>query len=58
MEYKIAHERDHRDLEYVVAELISEGWEPLGGVSFNAGWNCPEHYTQAMIRRKKEKNNY
>lgn len=38
MEYKIAHERTVEKLEYVVTELISMGWEPLGGVSFNEGW--------------------
>lgn len=53
MEYKIAHERNVEKLEYVVAELISVGWEPLGGVSFNEGWGCMGQYTQAMIRLKK-----
>jgi hypothetical protein len=53
MEYKIAHERNVEKLEYVVAELISVGWEPLGGVSFNEGWGCTGQYTQAMIRLKK-----
>ena len=53
MEYKIAHERNVHSLEYVVAELISVGWEPLGGISFNAGWGTNPQYTQAMIRRKK-----
>lgn len=53
MEYKIAHERSVKNLEYVVAELISMGWEPLGGVSFNEGWGCDGQYTQAMVRPKK-----
>lgn len=53
MEYKIAHERNFTNLEYAVAKLISNGWEPLGGVSFNEEyWGAPQ-YTQAMIRRKK-----
>lgn len=53
MEYKIAHERNVENLEYVVAKLISKGWEPLGGVAFNEGYACHAQYTQAMIRRKK-----
>lgn len=50
MEYKVVIASPlFGDFEAFVAELIAEGWRPIGGVSMDDG-NC----AQAMIRTKED----
>ena len=43
MTYKIAHKSTRSEFMWEVAVFIEQGYVPLGGVSFNAGW-----WTQAL----------
>ena len=49
MKDKIVQKGFRRDFEIDVNKLIQEGWKPLGGLSFNAGYGYGETYTQAML---------
>ena len=39
-----------KDIEQRVKELISDGWQPLGGISI-----CPGAYAQAMVKYSPDK---
>ena len=54
MKYKVVEESFRHDFEIEVNKLIKDGWEPLGGMSYSAGYGYGETYTQAMIFLDKE----
>ena len=49
MKYKIIEESYSVDLEREVNKAIKQGWMPLGGMSYSAGYGYGETYTQAML---------
>ena len=51
MEYKIVEAHYAATLARLVNELISEGWEPQGGVAIAFDSSNNAVYTQALIRR-------
>ena len=60
MEYEIAVGNSSENLEKVVAEMISEGWKPQGGIVaytsstsrlFGTTWNVS--FAQAMVKEEK-----
>lgn len=46
MEYAVASAPDLTSLWQFVAELLVEGYEPLGGLAYGDG-----HWAQALVRR-------
>lgn len=54
MKYKVVEKSSKHDLEIEVNNLIKAGWNPLGGMSYSAGYGYGETYTQAMILRGEE----
>lgn len=49
MKYKVVEQGSKYDFELQVNKLIKEGWKPLGGMSYSAGYGYGETYTQAML---------
>lgn len=49
MKYKVVENTFKDDFEIEVNKLISEGWKPLGGMSYSGIYGYGETYTQAMI---------
>lgn len=49
MKYKVVQRGFRHDFEIDVNKLIQEGWKPLGGMSYNAGYGYGESYSQAML---------
>ncbi len=45
MEYKLVQTFTQKGLEKDVNDLIFEGWQPQGGITYSAG-----SYMQAMVR--------
>ena len=62
MEYEIADATSSESLEKLVAEMIQEGWEPLGGVAIYTmnvargvmGNLAANHFVQAMVKKGKK----
>lgn len=52
LEYDIVESADIAILLEDVRKKISEGWEPIGGVSFGADSENVDIYLQSMIRRE------
>ena len=53
-DYMILSETSDSELAKKVREYISEGWEPLGGVSYGSShFSAVEVFVQAMIKREK-----
>ncbi len=55
MKYKIIEECNLEDLEININKLITDGWEPLGGVSLSLSESDDYVYksaAQAMIKRE------
>ena len=51
MEYKIVNKFSGELLEYYVNDLISKGWEPIGGICVNTDEFDRECLYQAMIKK-------
>lgn len=49
MKYKVVEKTFKHDFEIEINKLIKEGWKPLGGMSYSAGYGYGETYTQAML---------
>ena len=49
MKYKVVEKPSKHDFEMEVNKLIKDGWKPLGGMSYSAGYGSGETYVQAMI---------
>lgn len=55
MEYKIVNNFSRELLEYDVNDLISKGWEPIGGICVNTGeFGRKVCLYQAMIKKGEE----
>ena len=54
MEYTVVKEHNHEELISKVAELIKQGWKPLGGIAVATVAPILDNYIycQAMIREK------
>ena len=51
MKYKVVEKRGREDLEKEVNNLLSDGWEPVGGIDVFHAPNGVWWYFQAMIKR-------
>lgn len=54
MRYKVVKQDSKYDFEADVNRLINDGWKPLGGMSYSAGYGYGETYTQAMVSGDEE----
>jgi hypothetical protein len=60
LQYKILSSHDGPGLERMVAELIAQGWTPLGGLAVMVGssdeWDYPFTFCQAMTITAESRN--